>query len=97
MRRIVAGLCVCWLAYCGAPRSNTLPLAFGMTPAQASAALGLPLVYLSGHGGSKIYITAGAAGIPGFYPTEMDLALQFRRGRLTGWKKDWRLRRPWPF
>jgi len=25
------------------------------------------------------------------------LALQFRNGQLTGWKKDWRLRRPWPF
>ena len=25
------------------------------------------------------------------------LALQFRQGHLTGWKKDWRLLRPWPF
>ncbi len=97
MRRAVALLCVCWLAYCGAPRSNTLPLQFGMTPDQASAALGLPLVYHSGRGGSKIYVAAGPAGIPGFYPTEMGIALQFRRGHLTGWKKDWQLLRPWPF
>jgi hypothetical protein len=95
-RRAVATLCVCWLAWCGAPRENTVPLAFGMTPAQASAALGLPLVYLSGRRGSEIFIAVGDAGIPGFYPTENGIALQFRRGRLTGWKKDWHLSRPGP-
>ena len=97
MRRSVALLCVCWLAWCGAPRSNTAPLAFGMTPAEASAALGLPLVYYSGRGGSKIYIAVGPAGIPGFDPTGFGIALQFRGGRLTGWKKDWWLRRPGPY
>lgn len=97
MRRAIASLCVCWLAYCGAPRSNTLPLAFGMTPEEASAALGLPLTYYSGHRGSKIFLAVGSAGIPGFYPVDTGLALQFRRGRLTGWKQDWQLRRPWPF
>ena len=96
-RRAIATLCVCWLAWCGAPRSNTVPLAFGMTPDQASAALGLPLVYHSGRSGSEIYLAAGPAGIPGFYPTDHMIALQFRRGRLTGWKKDWQLRRPAPF
>ena len=55
MRRAIASLCVCWLAWCGAPRSNTVPLAFGMTPDEASAALGLPLVYHSGRPGSEIY------------------------------------------
>lgn len=97
MRRAIASLCVCWLAWCGAPRTNTVPLAFGMTPDEAAAALGLPLVYHSGRRGSEIYIAAGPAGIPGFYPTDHGIALQFRRGRLTGWKKDWQLRRPGPF
>ena len=103
MRRAIASLCVCWLAWCGAPRpntaprSNTLPLAFGMTPDQASAALGLPLVYHSGRRGSEIFVAAGPAGIPGFYPTDFGIALQFRRGQLTGWKKDWQLQRPGPF
>ena len=59
--------CVCWLAYCGAPRSNVLPLEFGMTPKEAEAALGEPLVYHSGRGRSQIYIAYGPAGIPGFY------------------------------
>jgi len=91
MRRQFAMLCVCWLAYCGAPRSNTLPLEFGMTPNQAELALGQPLVYHSGRGGSKIYVTIGPAGIPGFYRTDTLIALQFRRDRLTGWKMDYRL------
>jgi len=97
MRRLFASLGVCWLAWCGAPASNTAPLAFGMSPDQASAALGLPLVYHSGRRGSEIFVASGHAGIPGFYPTDAGIALQFRRGRLTGWKKDWRLRRPGPF
>lgn len=96
MRRAIASLCVCWLAWCGTPRSNTEPLAFGMTPAEASAALGVPLVYWSGRRGSEVLVTGMLAGVPGFYPTAHTLALQFRRGRLTGWKKDWQLLRPGP-
>ena len=96
MKRLVASLWVCWAAYCGT-QSNTAPLAFGMTPDQAQAALGVPLVYHSGRPGTEIYLAFGSPGIPGFYPSESMLALQFRKGHLTGWKKDWRLQRPWPF
>ena len=64
---------------------------------EASIALGVPLVYHSGKPGSEIYLAYGSPGIPGFYPSDSALALQFRKGQLTGWKKDWRLRRPWPF
>ena len=97
MRSAVASLCVCWLAYCSAPSSNTAPLAFGMTPKQTEAALGVPLVRYPGRRRSNIMIAAGLAPIPGYYPVDTGLALQFRRGRLTGWKQDWRLRRPPPF
>jgi len=93
MRRAVATLSLCWLAWCGASGSSTLPLAFGMTPAEASLALGMPLAYLSGPRGAEIFVVTGAAGIPGYYPSDAAIALQFRNGRLTGWKKDWRLRR----
>jgi hypothetical protein len=96
MKRVVASLLMCWAAFCGT-QSNTAPLAFGMTPAEASIALGVPLVYYSGGPGSEIYLAYGSPGIPGFYPVDSALALQFRKGQLTGWKKDWRLRRPWPF
>jgi hypothetical protein len=97
MRRLAASFSVCWLAWCGAPGSNAAPLAFGMTPAEASAALGLPLTYHSGRRGNEIYLATAPAGIPGFYPTDFGIALQFRGGRLSGWKKDWHLRRPGPF
>jgi len=93
-KRVGALLWLCWAAVCG---TNTAPLAFGMTPEQASIALGVPLVYYSGRAGSEVYVAYGSPGIPGFYPVDSALALQFRNGQLTGWKKDWRLRRPWPF
>jgi hypothetical protein len=96
LRQAIASLCVCWLAWCGTPRANPVPLAFGMTPDEASAALGLPLTYHSGPPGSETFIAVGQAGIPGFYPTDHGIALQFRRGRLSGWKKDWQLRRSGP-
>ena len=67
-----------------------------MKPEEASAALGLPLAYHSGPRGSEIFLAVGQAGIPGFYPVDNGIALQFRRGKLTGWKKDWTLRRPGP-
>ena len=97
MRRAIASICVCWGAFCGATQSNTAPLAFGMTPGQVEAALGAPLSYYSGRPGSEVYLVTGSAGVPGFYPVDSALALQFRRGHLTGWKKAWQLRRPWPF
>jgi hypothetical protein len=95
-RFVVAALWACWAPFCGF-ESNTVPLAFGMTPDQASTALGVPLVYHSGRGGSETYVAHGSAGVPGFYPVDSALALQFRKGHLTGWTKEWRLRRPWPF
>jgi hypothetical protein len=96
MKRIVASLYVCLAAYCSYP-SNTAPLAFGMTPEQASAALGVPIFYHSGRPGSETYVTAGSVNVPGFYPVDTAIALQFRNGHLTGWKKDWRVRHLWPF
>ena len=79
MRRIVASLCVCWAAYCAYP-PNTAPLAFGMTVEQAALALGVPLVYYAGRGGSEVYVAGGSPAIPGFYPSDVAIALQFRNG-----------------
>jgi hypothetical protein len=94
MKRVLS-LCVCWVAWCAANQTNTTPLVFGMTPPEVSGALGLPLIPVPRH--HDMYYVIAPEGIPGFYPTDTALALQFRRGRLTGWKQDWRLRRPWPF
>ena len=72
--------------------SNIWPLAFGMTPQDVSDALGSPLVYVRGRSGSEIFVTARDAGIPSFYRGSERVYLQFRHGRLTGWKNDWRMR-----
>jgi len=96
MTRFATSLWVCLAVYCGS-QSNTAPLAFGMTAEQAALALGVPLVHHSGGRGTDVYLAYGSPGIPGFYPVDSALALRFRQGRLTGWKKDWRLRRPQPF
>jgi hypothetical protein len=93
MKRLATSLWICLAAYCG-HQSNTVPLAFGMSPEQAALALGVPLVHHSGRRGADTYLAYGSPGIPGFYPASAALALQFRQGRLTGWKKDWRLHPP---
>jgi len=95
VKSIVASICLCWAAYCGPYDSNAWPLAFGMTPQQASTALGMPLTYYSGPPGSEIYLASGSAGVPGRFPVDAAITLQFRRGHLTGWKNNWSLPRPW--
>jgi hypothetical protein len=69
--------------------SNALPLAFGMTPEAASAALELPLARVSGRRGSEIYYAERTTLTTGFYARDRHLWLLFRNGRLTGWKNDW--------
>lgn len=69
--------------------SNNTPLAFGMTANDAAAALGTPLAYLRGRPGNEIYLTFRDIGGSGFFPRKDRLFLQFRRGRLAGWKGDW--------
>jgi len=69
--------------------SNTIPLVFGMSPDEATAALGTPLVYVDGPPGSETYLTTRDVGGSGFTFRHDPLYLQFRDGRLTGWKADW--------
>jgi hypothetical protein len=96
MRQFVVVIAICWLSICNSDAPNTLPLAFGMKPDEASAALGLPLTYDSGRGGNEIYVADGSASIPGFYSVGKQLVLKFHNGSLTGWKYDWRLRPHFP-
>jgi hypothetical protein len=69
--------------------SNTTPLVFGMGEEDAARALGTPLNYISGRPGDEIYLTFRSNGGSGFFNRQDRLYLQFRRGRLTGWKGDW--------
>jgi hypothetical protein len=96
MRQFVIVACTCWFSLCTADDPNTLPLLFGMTPDQAAGALGTPLNHLTGRSGDDIYVADSNTPIPGFYAVGEHLFLQFRKGHLTGWKYDWRLRPHFP-
>jgi hypothetical protein len=69
--------------------SNNTPLAFGMSVDNAATALGSPLGYVSGRPGNEIYVAVRTNGGSGLFPRADKLFLQFRKGRLTGWKGDW--------
>jgi hypothetical protein len=69
--------------------SNTTPLAFGMPADAAAHALGVPLAWVSGRRGNEIYLAIRDIGGGGFFDRRDRLFLQFRQGRLTGWKGDW--------
>jgi hypothetical protein len=74
--------------------SNRIPLAFGMDAEQASSALGVPLVYVRGRPGNELLLALpNVKGTTLSYRSD-GLYLQFRRGRLTGWKGDWGTIRP---
>jgi hypothetical protein len=82
------------LAPAGAPRSppftttlsNNTPLVSGMGIEDASRALQEPLTYVSGRPGDEIYRAIGGSGL---FNHNDRLYLQFRNGRLAGWKGDW--------
>ena len=69
--------------------SNLTPLAFGMTMDETSRALGQPLQLVSGRPGHEIYLALRNLGGSGLISHHDRLFLQFRRGRLTGWKEDY--------
>jgi hypothetical protein len=71
------------------------PLAFGMTPAQVEQIVQAPLIYLSGRRGSERFLVERMSTVPGIYPVDTHIVLQFRRGRLTGWRRDWQMRPTW--
>ena len=69
--------------------SNNVPLEFGMDAEAASRALGLPLTYVSGKPGDEILMVVQPVNGDGFMWRNDPLYLQFRKGRLTGWKGNW--------
>jgi len=69
--------------------SNNTPLAFGMDAEQAARVLGQPLQYVKGRPGNEIYLALRNLGGSGLIPYRHRLFLQFRHGRLAGWKEDY--------
>jgi len=68
------------------------PLLFGMTRDEVARLVDAPLIYLSGPPGSERYMVERMSTVPGWYPVDARIILQFRRGRLTGWRRDWQMR-----
>ena len=69
--------------------SNNTPLAFGMDAEAAERALGSPLNYVSGRPGNEVFLAFRNLGGSGLFYNKHRLYLQFRNGRLAGWKGDW--------
>jgi hypothetical protein len=68
---------------------NRTPLAFGMDADDASRALGTPLNYVGGSPGNEIYVALPNVEGSALSFRKDGLYLQFRKGRLMGWKGDW--------
>jgi hypothetical protein len=69
--------------------SNNTPLAVGMNVDDATGALGTQLSYVSGRPGDEVFLAHRNAGGSGLFDHNDRLYLQFRQGRLAGWKGDW--------
>jgi hypothetical protein len=69
--------------------SNTTPLAFGMDAAETARALRQKLQYVSGRPGNETFLALRDLGGSGLVPHRHRLFLQFRHGRLAGWKGDY--------
>jgi hypothetical protein len=77
-----------------APAPNNTPLSFGMNADQASQALGTRLVYVRGRPGDEMFLALPNVKGSALADRKDGLYLQFRRGRLEGWKGDWGSNRP---
>ena len=93
---VTAGLALAGLLIAGAPGAAQppIPLAFGMSIDEASAALGAPLSYVRGTPGNELLLALPNVKGSALSIRSDALFLQFRRGRLSGWKGDWGTAKP---
>ena len=74
--------------------ANSTPLTFGMTADQASQVLGVQLIYVRGRHGEEMYLALPNVKGSALSDRRDGLYLQFRHGKLAGWKGDWGTKRP---
>jgi hypothetical protein len=77
-----------------AQAANNTPLAFGMNVDEASTALGTNLVYVRGRPGNEMFLALPNVKGSALSDRRDGLYLQFRRGKLEGWKGDWGTNKP---
>ena len=73
---------------------GNIPLMFGMDVEQVSQALGVSLTYVRGRRGNELYVALPNVKGMTLSSRSDGLYLQFRKGRLSGWKGDWGTIRP---
>jgi hypothetical protein len=71
-----------------------LAVSFGMTPDEVSRALGVQLQYVRGRPGDELLLALPDVKGAALASRSDGLYLQFRKGRLSGWKGDWGTIRP---
>jgi hypothetical protein len=71
-----------------------IPINFGMKPDEVSRALGVQLQYVRGRPGDELLLAVPDVKGATLSSRSDGLYLQFRRGRLSGWKGDWGTIRP---
>jgi hypothetical protein len=96
MRALLAAVAIWLLAIAAiapspvrAQLANSIPLAFGMNVEEASAALGTTLIYVRGRPANEMFLALPNVKGAALSDRRDGLYLQFRRGRLSGWKGDW--------
>jgi hypothetical protein len=101
MRSVIFGMAVWMAATAGsllssahAQQANNTPLAFGMNAEEASRVLGTTLVYVRGRPGDEMFLALPNVKGSALSDRRDGLYLQFRRGKLDGWKGDWGTNRP---
>jgi hypothetical protein len=77
-----------------AQAANNTPLAFGMNADEAATALGTNLVYVQGRPGNEMFLALPNVKGSALSDRRDGLYLQFRRGKLEGWKGDWGTNKP---
>jgi hypothetical protein len=77
-----------------AQQANNTPLAFGMNIDEAARALGTTLVHVRGRPGDEMFLALPNVKGSALSDRRDGLYLQFRHGRLDGWKGDWGTNRP---
>jgi len=71
-----------------------IPIHFGMNPDEVSGALGVQLQYVRGRAGNELLLALPNVRGAALASRSDGLYLQFRKGRLSGWKGDWGTIRP---
>jgi hypothetical protein len=64
-------------------------LKFGMNTSQVSQVLGVPLAHVRGRPGNELFLAIPNVKGSALSIRSDALYLQFRKGRLSGWKGDW--------